>query len=563
MQDTRPLRQRLMSRHSMLVSERSSWLPHWQDITRVLLPRGGRYFTSDRNQGGRNYNEILDNTATRALRVMAAGLMSGATSPARQWFRLAAPDPDMNRMHGVKVWLDDVAERMARVFRRSNTYRALHQCDEELGAFGTAGTIVLPHPDRIIHHYPMPVGSFCLAADAEGRINCTYRDYEMTVGQMVREFGMAQVSESVRRSWQEGRLEQWVPVVHAIEPRDDRDEQKRDALNMPYRSVWFEKGGADDRILRESGYELFPALCPRWATTGEDLYGNSPGMEALGDIRQLQHEQMRKAEAIDYQTKPPLQAPVRLSGQEINMLPGGATYVDAMGPDAGIRAAWETNLRLDYLLADVQDVRQRIAASFFQDLFLMLATAGPDTRMTATEVAERHEEKLLMIGPVLERLHNELLDPLISMTFRHMSDAGQLPPPPPELEGQELQVEFVSILAQAQRAVGAAAVDRFVGNLGAVAQIVPEVLDKFDADAWADHYSDVLGVDPRIVRSTEDVRELREARNQALAAKEQANMQQQQAATAVDAAAAMATQPPVDVMGALTGYGSPSPQAVQ
>lgn len=568
MRDPRSLKQKLLARDQALRSERSSWVPHWQDVTRVLLPRAGRYFSGDRNQGGqgteKTYNEILDNTGTRALRVMAAGLMSGATSPARQWFRLAAPDPELNRSHGVKVWLDDVADRMARVFRRSNTYRALHQCYEELGAFGTAATIVLPHPTKVIHHYPVTVGSFCLAADGEQVVNVLYREFEMTVAQMVRMFGIDNVSETVRRSWQEGQLEKWVQVVHAIEPRDDRDTEKADALNMPFRSVYFERGN-EDKILRESGYELFPALCPRWATTGEDIYGNGPGMEALGDIRQLQHEQLRKAEGIDYMIRPPVQAPSSVTNQELNMLPGGVSYVDSANPQAGVRPMWETQIRLDHLLADMQDVRQRIAASFYQDLFLMLATAGPDTRMTATEVAERHEEKLLMLGPVLERLHNELLDPLVSMTFRHMADLGQLPPPPPELEGVELQVEFVSMLAQAQRAVGAGAIDRWVGNLGAVAQIVPEVLDKFDADEWADHYSDILGVDPRIVRSTADVQQLREARNEALAAKEAAAMQQQNAATAVDVAnaAQIATQDPMDVMGMVTGYGSPSPQAVR
>ena len=146
---------------------------------------------------------------------------------------------------------------------------------------------------------------------------------------------------------------------------------------------------------------------------------------------------------------------------------------------------------------DIQDVRQRINSSFYADLFLMLANAT-DTRMTATEVAERHEEKLLMLGPVLERLHNELLDPLIDNTFNRMVEANAIPPAPDELQGHGANVEFVSMLAQAQRAIGTNSIDRYVNNMGMVAQMKPDVLDKFDSDVWADSYADMLGVDPKL-----------------------------------------------------------------
>ena len=136
-----------------------------------------------------------------------------------------------------------------------------------------------------------------------------------------------------------------------------------------------------------------------------------------------------------------------------------------------------------------------------------------------TEVAERHEEKLLMLGPVLERMHNEILDPLIEMTFSRMVEAGIVPPPPDELQGMELNVEFVSMLAQAQRAIATNSVDRFVGNLGAMAGIKPEVLDKFDADRWADAYADMLGIDPELIVPGEQVALIRKQRAEAADAK--------------------------------------------
>jgi hypothetical protein len=209
-----------------------------------------------------------------------------------------------------------------------------------------------------------------------------------------------------------------------------------------------------------------------------------------------------------------------MKGRDIERLPGGISFVDTAGT-GGIKTAFDVNLDLNHLLQDIQDVRERIKGSFYADLFLMLANQT-DARMTATEVAERHEEKLLMLGPVLERLHNELLDPLINMTFSRMVEAGVLPPPPKELQGHDLNVEFVSMLAQAQRAVGTNSIDRYVNSLGAVAQFKPDVLDKFNSDEWADAYADMLGVDPQLVVPGDQV---------ALIRKQRSDQAQQQAQT--------------------------------
>lgn len=554
---------KLLTRWGMLKSERASWWAHWQEIANYLLPRNGRFFVQDRNRGERRHNSIYDNTGTRALKVLGAGLMAGATSPARPWFRLSTADPDLNKFHAVRLWLDDVTKRMLMVFARSNTYRTLALMYEELGAFGTTSSILLPDYERVIHHYPVTIGEFAIATDYKGKVNTFYREFDKTVGEIVQEFGYENCSTSTQNLWDRGSLDQWVTLVHAIEPREarERDTKKMDAKNMPWKSCYFELGGNENKYLRESGFKDFPVLVPRWSVAGGDIYGNSPGMEALGDIKQLQHEQLRKAQGIDYQTKPPLQVPTSMKNRDVETLPGGISYVDSVSPQGGIRTAFEVNLNLQHLLADIQDVRERIRSAFHADLFLMLANAV-DTRMTATEVAMRSEEKLVQLGPVLERVHNEMLDPMIEITFLRMMEAGALPPPPEELQGMELNVEFVSMLAQAQKAIGTNSVDRLVSNLGVVAQMKPEVLDKFDADEWVDAYSDMLGVDPNIIVAGKDVALLREKRNAAMAAKEQAAMLQQQAATVKDMAAAPTNpnQPNAltDVMNMFGGYNSPS-----
>ena len=548
-------RDRLYSRWGQLKTERSTYWSHWKEISDYLLPRSGRFFVTDRNKGERRHNNIYDSTGTRALRVLGAGLMGGATSPARPWFRLATADPDMMDFAPVKIWLSQVQRGMLDIFQRSNTYRALHSIYEELGAFGTGASVVMDDFDDVIRHHVLTTGEYAIAQNYRGEIVTLYREFEKTVGELVGEFGIENVSHTVKTLHDRGSLDTWVPIIHAIEPRVDRDARLRDAKNMPFMSCYFEVGQDSTKFLRESGFKQFPALVPRWSVIGGDIYGSSPGMEALGDIKQLQHEQLRKAQGIDYMTKPPLQAPTSMKNRDIDMMPGGVTFVDASQAQAGIRNAFEVRLDLNHLLADIQDVRGRINQTFYTDLFLMLASA-PRNNMTATEVAERHEEKLLMLGPVLERLHNELLDPLIERTFARMIEAGLVPPPPEELQGVDLNVQYVSMLAQAQRAVATNGVDRFVGNLGAVAAIKPDVLDKFDSDKWADAYSDMLGIDPELIVPNDQVAMIRNARAQAAAAAQQQAQVAQAAATAKDAAIAGGGGPEglTNAMSMFSGY---------
>jgi hypothetical protein len=550
-------RDRIFTRWGQLKAERASFVPHWQELSMNLLPRNGRFFVQDRDRGIRKHNSILDNTGTRAVRTLGAGMMSGVTSPARPWFRLATADPDMMTNHDVKVWLKAVQERMMQVFARSNTYMALHQVYIELGVFGTAANVVMDDYETVIHHYPSTVGEFCIAANYRGKVDTLYREFQKTVGELVKEFGLENCSKAVQNLYRRGTLDAWVTVVHAIEPRADRDTTKLDGKNMAWKSVYFEIGADKEQYLSEGGYKTFPALCPRWDKAGGDIYGGSPGMEVLGDVKQLQHEQLRKANAIDYKTKPPLQVPTSLKGRNAEMFPGGITYVDTTGAGKAIQSMWDVNLDLQHLLLDIQDVRERVKAGFYADLFLLLSN-DDRSGITATEVAERHEEKLLMIGPVLERLHNELLDPLVNNTFTKLLTAGALPPPPQALMGQEINVQYISILAQAQRAIGTQSIDRFVMQLGQIAQVKPDVLDKFDADKWADIYSDDLGVDPELVVASDQVALIRQQR-----AQQQAQAQAAQHANmAADTAQKLGNTPTTggnaasDILNQFSGYGS-------
>ena len=551
------LRERCESRWEDLKAERSSWIDHWKEISSVLLPRSGRFLPTDNNRGRKVHNDIYDNSGTRALRTLAGGMMAGMTSPARPWFRLTTMDPKLDESYAVKAWMTKVSSLMRMIYDKSNIYRTLQMSYEELGAFGTSAAIVLDDYDRVIHCMPLTIGEYCIATGPRGEINTLYREFRMTVSALILEFGYANVSRRVKSLYDKGKYDEWITVVNAIEPRDYRDGTRRDNKNMPFRSVYFEADGRrTDGLLRETGFHQFPVLAARWSVTGGDIYGTCPGMEALGDLRQLQQESLCKSKAVAFQADPPMAVPAELKNQGANIIPGGTLWVDNYQQSQAIRAAIESPLRLDYLLTDMQDVRARIDQAFYKDIFMMLAS-GKDRMMTATEVSERHEEKMLMLGPVLERLNAELLDPLISMTFQRLVRANLLPEIPQELEGVDLNVEFVSILAQAQRAITTNAIDRFTQNLGVLVQIKPELADKFDADYWADCYADALGIDPQLVVPSDKVALIRQQRaetQQQQAQMEQAQQMSQIAKNVSGLEGGMTTPTNAEAMSQFMGY---------
>lgn len=545
-----------MERKTRLWTERSSWDTRCADIAKYVRPDGIRLQTTETNQGTRKDLSILDNAARRANRTLAAGMMSGMTSPARPWFRTTLPDKDLVEYKPVKQWLHDTTSLIQRVFAKSNTYNTLHQIYGDLGAFGTAAFFVAPNFDNVIHNHPMLWGEYALATDDIGRVSAVVRQLRMTTGQLAKRFPRDRLSTAVRNLLDRNRFDEWVDVIHFIEPREERDPRKRDSVNMPFASCYFEPNGEGDTLLSESGFERFPVLAPRWGVEGNDVYGHSPAMECIGDVKQLQFEQTRKSQAIDYQVNPPLQVPVGYQEKQSSRLPGGTMYVPSTATTAGIRSAWEVNLPLRDLKEDIEDVRQRIRSSFYEDMFQMMVD---DRRsgITATEIAERHEEKMLMLGPVLERLHFELLEPLVDMAFTRLESVGALPPPPPELEGVDLDIEFVSVLAQAQRAVAAAGSDRLLGTVGSLAQLRPDVVDKIDLDQVVDEYAEMFGVNPRIIVSDDKVAEIRAARQQAQQV-QQAAAALPAAAQATKAASEIDTRNMADVLNMFQGYSSPS-----
>ncbi|HEP0294916.1 portal protein [Klebsiella aerogenes] len=527
------IKEQLLKQVALLNNDRSSFEPHWRELSDFINPRGSRFLVTDVNRNDRRNTKTVDPTATLANRTLSSGMMSGITSPARPWFKLATPDPDMMDYGPVKLWLEAVQRRMNEVYNKSNLYQSLPLLYSSLGTYSTGAMAVLEDDEDVIRTMMFPIGSYYLANSARGSVDTCYRKFTMTVRQLVMEFGMSNVSTSVKGLWESGSYETWIEVIHAVYPNIDRDTGKLDSKNKRIKSVYFEVGGDNDKLLRESGFDEFPIMAPRWEVNGEDVYGSScPGMIALGQVRALQVEQMRKAQLIDKATNPPMVAPTSLRTQRVSLLPGDVTYLDVMTGQDGLKPAYLVNPNTADLLADIQDTRQMINSAYFVDLFMMLQNINTRS-MPVEAVIEMKEEKLLMLGPVLERLNDECLNPLIDRTFSIMARKNLLPPPPDVLQGMPLKIEYISVMAQAQKSIGLSSLSSTVGFIGQLAQVKPEALDKLDTDQAIDAFAEMSGVSPTVIVPQEQVNQIRE---------ERAQQQKQQQAMAMGMAAAQSAK---------------------
>jgi len=509
------------------------WQPAWQEIKKYVAPTRGMFWGwSDKqpNDGAAiDHKTLLDGHATRSLNTLASGMTSGLTSPTRPWFRLGTTDPDLMDFEPAKEWLALVTEIMMNVFSRSNIYGAFNSLYTEIGSFGTAAMALLEDFRTVIRVRSFTCGEYFLRTGPDGRVNAFARRYKAKVSQLIKEFGIDNVSSKVKNSFKMNSTDEWVTCIHMVEPNDLRSPDVLGYKGKPYRSVYWEETSLPDTFLDIRGFEEFAIMAPRWdLTTTADVYGRGPAWHALGDVKMLQKMQKDKLMALDKVVNPPMQADANVA-DDVNILPGGVTRSSATSPNAGLRPAYQIQPDFAAIENSIKLTKNDIDSFFYADLFMMIAQADrPD--MTAREIVERHEEKLTMLGPVLERLESELLDPVIDRTFNIMLRAGIVPPPPQELSGHELKVEYISMLSQAQKMVGTTSIDQLMAGVGSLVGVFPDIVDRVDADEAVKQKAEMLGVPPKIVRSDDEVARIRQAKEQ-----------QAQAAAAAQRAQALAS----------------------
>lgn len=527
------LTQKTISRWHQLKRERQPYMAQWRAIASHIRPATGHFLDpKTKNEASDRWNQIYDNTAIIASDILASGLMSGLTDQQSQWFYLTTGSPDLDESYAVKQWLADVQQVIYMQLAKTNAYQAFHQGWLELGCYGVWACAILEDEKHGFHCYPLTVGQYAIACDFRGMPNTLYREFTMTASQIIEAYGESKAPRAVRDEYNAGRYDKEFTVLHAIEPRFERDISKTDNKNMPFRSLVLiiNEGfgeSADGQILDESGFLEFPAVVGRWGAQTDEVYSSEcPGMVVLGDVKQLKHEQLQKGNAIDLQVNPPLILPSSAKETEVDLGPGGINFADVAGANAQAHKASTAELNLSYLREDIAETQARIKAGFHVDMFLMFTGEGR-ANMTATEVAERKAEKILMLGPVLSRFNNEILKPFIERVFAILNRRGLIPPPPEELQGKELNVEYSSILARSIRELQANTNLRAITTAMQFAQIDPTVMDNLNTDKAVQVLFDQLGASPELLRPSEEVEQIRQQRAQAQQQQAQAEQMQQ------------------------------------
>src|SRR5690606_2005832 len=386
----------------------------------------------------------------------------------------------------------------------------------------TGAMLIYEDPDDVIRCYNNALGEYYLGQSHRQQVDLFAREFCLDVRQVVDRFGLENCSPTVRALYERkgGSQTKAVDIVHLIEPNKDRAFPQV-PQHFEYREIYWERGGPLGEALAVRGFREMPGIFPRWEIVANDAYGSSPAMDALGDVIQLQHETKRKAQAIDLMNQPPMVADIQLQNKPTALLPRGVTYV-ANANGIGMKPAYQVQPPIQEFMLDIREVQGRIREIFHNDLFRMISQL--DTVRSATEIDARREEKLVLLGPVLERFENEALDPAINRIYAIMERADLLPPPPPALEGATLEIQYVSILSVAQRAVGVVPTERLLAMIGQISALQPSAIDLIDWDTTIRDYGSSLGVEAKTFRDPEEVAQTREQRAQQLQAQEMANV---------------------------------------
>ena len=504
----------LLSRFDRLQGQRENWETHWQEVADYMQPRKADV-TKRRARGDKRMEQVFDSSPIQAVELLAASLHGMLTNPSTPWFTLRFKDEEIENDDEAKLWLEASTDAMYTAFNRSNFQQEIFELYHDLITFGTAAMFIEEDDDDIIKFSTRHINEVFIAENDKGRIDTIYRKFKISARAAIQKFGEA-VSADVQTKAKKDPYEE-IEILHAVYPRADFNPKKKDKANMPFESVYMEYKNGNE--LSVGGFREFPFVVPRYLKASNEIYGRSPAMTALPDVKMLNEMSKTTIKAAQKQVDPPLLVPDDGFLLPVRTVPGGLNFYRS-----GTRDRIEPlNIGANNPLGLNMEEQRRTAIRnvFYVDQLLL--QQGP--QMTATEVIQRNEEKMRLLGPVLGRLQSELLKPMIDRCFAILLRNNQFAPAPDFLSGQDIEIEYVSPLAKAQKGTELSSITRAIEILGSLANVAP-VFDYINFDALVKHVADLVGVPQKVLKLQSQVNAERE--QQAQLAEQQAQMQQMQ-----------------------------------
>ena len=492
----------LVKRFEHIQAQRDNWDTHYQELGDYMLPRKAD-IVKKRSRGEKRMEFIYDGTALQAVDLLSASLHGMLTSGASPWFHLDVKDTELNRDDEVREWLQDTSMRMMRAFNQSNFETEVHELYVDLVVFGT-GCMFVEMDKGQIRCSTRHISEFYVQEEPYGIVDTVFRKYHISAVAAVQRFGIDGVSDHIKKLYEKTPDEQ-VELLHCVTPRVERDIRKRDSKNMPYMSVHICM--QTKMVMSEGGFEELPYVVPRFLKATGEVMGRSPAMVALPDVKMLNLMSKTIIQAAQKMIDPPLLVPDDGFLLPIRTQPGGLNFYRAGSRDTITPLNTGANIPIGLSMEDQR--RQAIRSAFYVDQLLV----GGSPNMTATEVIQRQEERMRVIGPVLGRLMNEMLRPLIDRVFALMLRENMFAPPPEILQGQDVDIEYVSPLARAQKSSSLNNTLKALEVLMPLSQALP-VGDHIDPDGLVRHITDALGVPKTTLKSQREVNQVRQQRQE-------------------------------------------------
>ena len=501
----------LISRFEKLEGQRQNWETHWQEVADYMQPRKADV-TKQRARGDKRMEQVFDSSPIQAVELLAASLHGMLTNPSTPWFTLRFKDEEIDNEDEAKLWLESSTDAMYTAFNRSNFQQEIFELYHDLITFGTAAMFIEEDNDDIIKFSTRHINEVFIAENDKGRIDTIYRKFKISARAAIQKFGEA-VSADVQTKAKKDPYEE-IEILHAVYPRADFNPNKKDKGNMPFESVYLEHKNGNE--LSVGGFREFPFVVPRYLKASNEIYGRSPAMTALPDVKMLNEMSKTTIKAAQKQVDPPLLVPDDGFLLPVRTVPGGLNFYRSGTRDRieplNIGANNPLGLNME------EQRRDSIRAVFYVNQLMM--QQGP--QMTATEVIQRNEEKMRLLGPVLGRLQSELLKPFIDRVFAILLRNNMLPQAPEFLSGRDIEIEYVSPFAKAQKSTELQSIIRTVEILGSLANVAP-VFDYINFDNLVKHLADIVGVPQKILKSQSQVNAERQQAQQ-----QQEEMQQMQ-----------------------------------
>jgi len=541
--------------------ERDELVARYVNPRRELIKDSQRYDKKGERRGKKAYSGI----ANSALGIWSDGMQGHMISKTLRWFKSQLDNPRLNKVDEVQAYCQDYDEAMYAEFDRSNLYSVSPEWFRDAGSIGTAPMYAEEDigNDAVVYT-PLHLREIFISEDPYGNVDTVFRKFFLTAKQAVAKFNkpgdvLSQTIKDNAEKFPEKRHE----FVHAVFPNTDRMFDSLLSENKPIASLYLEVSGQENRkaeVVRKSGYDINPYTIWRFRKNSDEIYGYSPAHDMMTTI--LGDNQLHKTllNAAHMAVEGVWNIPEHMRGS-VRIEPKGYNYFDDYRNQIS-----QANQNINYPIGiDREERMQRLIEDAYRvDFFMMLQRA--EREMTATEIMERASEKVVLIGPQVDRLESEGLSNIFDIQSELADRAGRLPEPPQILvdaigeskyRGQrapKIGIRFTGPLAIAREmAFRMKPIKNALNDLAQASVLFPNVLKKVRDLEMAEEILDSNNFPARLIKSDEEVEEEMAREAQQMAEQQQLQMAQGAAEAYPKLTKAPEDGSPADMMGQAIG----------